>query len=273
MATYAVGDIQGCYDALRHLLDKLRFDPDHDTLWVAGDMVNRGPKSLATLRYLKGLGDRCVAVLGNHDLHLLAVACGIRKQKDKDTLTELLAAHDADELIQWLRFRPMLHHDAQRQVTLVHAGIPPVWTIEQAIEQARLLEQALRSEDYPVWLKKIFKSSKPRAWDDELKLKKKLRLTAAYLTQMRFCNAHGVLDLESKGTTPQKGYAPWFSFPKSPCYHQQIIFGHWAALAGVSGLDNIHAIDTGCVWGKSLTAINVDGFLRTEVFSSELTGD
>ncbi|WP_257296326.1 symmetrical bis(5'-nucleosyl)-tetraphosphatase [Endozoicomonas sp. YOMI1] len=267
MTTYAVGDIQGCYDPLRHLLDELKFDPDHDVLWVAGDMVNRGPKSLATLRYLKSLGNSCIAVLGNHDLHLLAVACGIRKQKGKDTLTEVLEAPDADELLQWLRFRPMLHHDDQRKITMVHAGIPPVWTIDQAIQQARELEQALRSEDHIKWLKKIFKNTKPQPWDDELKLKQRLRLTAAYFTRMRFCNAYGMLDLESKGSIPKNGYAPWFRFSKSPCYQEQIIFGHWAALDGVSGHDNIHAIDTGCVWGKSLTAINVDGFKRTEVYN------
>lgn len=267
MATFAVGDIQGCYDSLRYLLDELKFDQEHDTLWVAGDMVNRGPKSLETLRYLKSLGDHCVAVLGNHDLHLLAMASGIRRKKVKDTLTELLKAPDADELLHWLRFRPMLHHDAQRRVTMVHAGIPPVWTVERAVEQARQLETALRSEDYIKWLKIIFKNTKPQPWDDELKFKKKLRLTASYFTQMRFCNARGVLDLESKGSEPTKGYAPWFSFQESPCYQEQIIFGHWAALEGISGHDNIHAIDTGCVWGKSLTAINVDNFERTEVFS------
>ena len=264
MATYAVGDIQGCYDSLRRLLDKLSFDPEHDTLWVAGDMVNRGPKSLQTLRYLKSLENRCIAVLGNHDLHLLAVAYGIRSQKNKDTLDELLTAPDADELIQWLRFRPMLHHDVSRKVTMVHAGIPPVWSIEQAIREAQRLEQALRSDKCKKWLGKIFKTSKPRPWDDELKLKKKLRLTAAYLTQMRFCDAHGVLDLDSKGSVPKAGFAPWFSFPSSPCHQQSIIFGHWAALEGDSGHSNIHAIDTGCVWGRSLTAINVDNFERTE---------
>ena len=265
MTTYAIGDIQGCYDPLRRLLDKLKFDPDHDVLWVAGDMVNRGPNSLATLRYLKSLGNRCIAVLGNHDLHLLGVAYGIRKHKGKDTLTEVLEAPDADELLQWLRCRPLLHHDVLRKITMVHAGIPPVWTIEQAIEQARELEEALRSADHKTWLKKIFKNTTPQPWDDELKLKQRLRLSAAYFTRMRFCNAHGMLDLESKGSAPNNGYAPWFSFSQSPCYQQQIIFGHWAALDGVSGLDNIHAIDTGCVWGRRLTAINVDDFTRTEV--------
>ncbi len=265
MATYAVGDIQGCYGPLRRLLDKLSFDPQYDELWVVGDLVNRGPESLATVRYLKGLGDRCTVVLGNHDLHLLAVASGVRQSKDKDTLAELLAAPDLDELIQWLRFRPMLHHDELRQVTMVHAGIPPMWTIAKAMDQARELEQALRSPDYVYWLKKIFKRPKPRPWDDNLKLKKRVRLTAAYLTQMRFCDARCVLDLDSKGTTPNPGFAPWFSFRENPC--EQIIFGHWAALMGCTGLDYIHAIDTGCVWGKRLTAINVDSWQRTDVIA------
>ena len=265
MATYAVGDIQGCYDPLRRLLDKLSFDPQHDELWVVGDMVNRGPQSLATVRFLKELGDRCIAVLGNHDLHLLAVACGVRRAKDKDTLAELLAAPDADELLQWLRFRPMLHHDQQRQVTMVHAGIPPVWTVAKARVQAQELEQALRSPEYVYWLKKIFKRPKPRPWDDDLKLRKRLRLTAAYFTQMRFCDAQGVLDLDSKGTSAGVGFAPWYSFEQSPCYREQIIFGHWAALNGASNLVNIHAIDTGCVWGKRLTAINVDNWQRTSI--------
>lgn len=273
MATYAVGDIQGCYDTLRRLLDTLSFNPECDTLWIAGDMVNRGPESLHTLRYLKSLKDRCIAVLGNHDLHLLAIAYGIRTPKHKDTLDELLTAPDADELIQWLRFRPMLHHDARRKVTMVHAGIPPVWTIEQAILEAQRLEQALRSDNCKKWLRKIFKPSNPIPWDDELKLKKKLRLTAAYLTQMRFCDAHGTLDLDSKGATPKTGFAPWFSFPNSLSHRENIIFGHWAALEGDSGHSQIHAIDTGCVWGKSLTAINVDNFQRTEEPQRPVTND
>ncbi|WP_299735246.1 symmetrical bis(5'-nucleosyl)-tetraphosphatase [uncultured Endozoicomonas sp.] len=265
MATYAVGDIQGCYDPLMRLLDELAFDPEQDKLWVAGDMVNRGPDSLSTLRYLRSLGDRCVAVLGNHDFHLLAIASGIRNPRLKDTLDEVLEAPDADELIHWLRHRPVLHHSKKRQITMVHAGIPPVWSIEQAQKEARRLEDALRSDDYVYWLKKIFKPSKPRPWDDEYKRKRKIRMTAAYLTQMRFCDAHGVLDMESKGTKAQKGFAPWFSFPKSPSYNEQIIFGHWASLEGETKRVNIHAIDTGCVWGKTLTALNIDTFERIEV--------
>ena len=266
MATYAVGDIQGCYDPLRHLLDKLKFDPAQDVLWVAGDMVNRGPKSLETLRFLKSLGDSVVAVLGNHDLHCLAVAYGIRQQKAKDTLSCLFEAPDADELIQWLRFRPMLHHDVQRKVTMVHAGIPPMWTLDQAIHQARSFEEVLRSDNCIKCLKRIFKTTKPQLWDDEFKWKKKLWFTASYFTRMRFCSAYGMLDLESKGeASVEAGFAPWFSFSESPCYYEKIIFGHWAALEGVTGRENIHAIDTGCVWGRYLTAINVDTLQRTQI--------
>lgn len=264
MATYAIGDIQGCYEALRRLLDKLQFDPARDTLWVTGDMVNRGPDSLSTLRFLKKLEDRCITILGNHDLHLLGVAYGLRKLKKKDTLSDIMEASDADELLHWLRHRPLLHHDAERQVTMVHAGIPPIWTIEQAIHEARQLEQLLQSTDYRKWLKRLFKEPPARTWDETFSQKKKIRLTAAYLTRMRFCDHNGILDFENKGAHSQNGFAPWFSFAGSPCYRETIVFGHWAALEGKTGIKNIHAIDTGCVWGKTLTALNLDTFERTE---------
>ena len=240
-------------------------------LWCTGDMVNRGPDSLSTLRYLKSLGDHCITVLGNHDFHLMSIICGFREPRWKDTLDDVLAAPDVDELMEWLRHRPMLHHDADRQITMTHAGIPPVWTIKQAQKEARRLEKALQSDDYVYWLKKIFKPSKSRPWDDGYKAKRKIRMTAAYLTQMRFCNEAGVLDLKSKGatvskdTSASKGFAPWFDFPQSPSYQEQIIFGHWAALEGVTRRKNIHAIDTGCAWGKQLTALNVDTFERISV--------
>ena len=265
MATYAVGDIQGCFDPLRRLLDELRFDPDNDTLWVAGDMVNRGPDSLQTLRYLKSLEDRCIAVLGNHDLHLLAVACGLRNQKGSDTLDDILAAPDRDELLDWLRHRPFIHHDIERNITMVHAGIPPIWSVEKALKKSRKLEAALQGEQYQKILKKLFKSDQPRRWHKELGPWKKLRLTANYFTRMRFCDASGLLNLDNKTSMASPNEAPWFSFPESPCYRNTIIFGHWAALEGHSGRKNIHALDTGCVWGRELTALNLDTFERTSV--------
>ncbi len=265
MTVYAIGDVQGCYDPLRRLLDKISFDPDLDQLWVAGDMVNRGSESLQTLRYLKSLKDNCIAILGNHDLHLLAVATGLREQKRKDTLHDLLEAPDCDELIHWVRHRPFLHHDPQRQITMVHAGIPPVWTLDKTIKRARKLEQALQGDDFEETLKIIFKQDKPRQWSSALSRKKKLRLSAAYFTQMRFCTEHGELDLKNKTSDPDTGFAPWFDFPESPCYSNTILFGHWAALDGKSGRNNIHALDTGCVWGKRLTALNLDTFERIQV--------
>ena len=265
MSTYAVGDIQGCFDPLCRLLDKLKFDPENDTLWVAGDMVNRGPDSLHTLRYLKGLGDNCVAVLGNHDLHLLAVSTGIRKTKSSDTIDDILAAPDRDELLGWLRHRPFVHHDPERNISMVHAGIPPIWTVEKALKKSRKLEAALQGPQYEKTLKKLFKSDQPVVWGKDLGPWKKLRLTANYFTRMRFCNKNGLLNLDNKTSMPAPGEAPWFNFPGTSCYRETIIFGHWAALEGNSGRENIHALDTGCVWGRELTALNLDTFERTSV--------
>ena len=265
MATYAVGDIQGCYEPLCRLLEKLQFSSDRDTLWVVGDLVNRGPDSLATLRYLKNLGDSCIAILGNHDLHLLAVASGIRTRKSSDTLSEVLEAPDCEELLDWLRCRPFMHRDPERKVTMVHAGLPPIWTLNKAMKRARKLEQALQGEDYHKTLKKLFKPDKPITWSPDLGPWKKLRLTSNYFTRMRFCDEQGRLDLANKTSRPGPGFAPWFTFPESPWYDETIIFGHWAALEGKTGLKHIHALDTGCVWGRELTAINLDTFKRTSV--------
>ncbi len=265
MTAYAVGDIQGCYEPLRKLLDKIKFDPASDTLWVAGDMVNRGPDSLATLRFLKSLGKSCIAVLGNHDLHLLAVDAGIRRQKKTDTIGPLLKAPDKEELIEWLRHRPFLHHSKKKEITMVHAGIPPIWTLNQAFIHARKLEEALRSDNYHKLLKTLFKSDKPLGWEDALGRKKKLRLAATYFTRMRFCDEEGRMDLKNKSAKPDVGFAPWYTFEYAPMFGKTIIFGHWAALEGKSGLANIHALDTGCVWGKDLTAINLKTFVRTQV--------
>ncbi len=265
MAVYAIGDIQGCYDPLRRLLDKLKFDPDSDKLWIAGDMVNRGPKSLATLRFLKSLDRSCIAILGNHDIHLLAVASGIRKLKKKDTLSKILKAPDSDELIHWLRHRPILHHDSKKKITMVHAGIPPIWTIKQAVIHARKLEEALQADDYVDFLQYLFSSDKPLSWETALGRKRKLRLSAAYFTRMRFCDDEGRLDLDNKTSRAMKGFAPWFSFPDSPIHKERILFGHWAALEGETGLQHIQALDTGCVWGNRLTALNLKNFKRISV--------
>ena len=265
MTVYAVGDIQGCYDPLRRLLDKVHFEPGRDQLWIAGDMVNRGPDSLATLRYLKSLGNHCIAVLGNHDLHLLGVASRVRRVKKKDTLGPILSAPDRDALIDWLRHRPLLHHDAERKVTMVHAGIPPIWNVKQASLYANKLEKALRADDYADFLQFLFKSDSISSMENALTRRAKLKLTAAYLTRMRFCDHEGRLDLENKSASAKKHFAPWFNFPDSPAYNERIIFGHWAALEGKTHRKKIHALDTGCVWGRSLTALNLDDYSTTSV--------
>lgn len=265
MTTYAVGDIQGCYDPFRRLLDKISFDPDKDKLWVAGDMVNRGPDSLATLRFLKSLGNACVAVLGNHDLHLLAVDAGLRKPRKGDTISQILVAPDKEALIDWLRFRPFLYHCEKKDITMVHAGIPPIWTLKQAKLHARKLEAALQRHDYYKLLKTLFKIEKPLGWESALGRKKKLRLAATYFTRMRFCDEQGRLDLDNKSDHPNEGYAPWYNYDQAPIAGKTLLFGHWAALEGETGLANVHALDTGCVWGKYLTAINLKTFERTHV--------
>ncbi len=265
MSVYVVGDIQGCYDPLRHLLDKVGFEPGPDQLWVAGDMVNRGPDSLSTLRYLKSLKKNCISVLGNHDIHLLAVAANIRRAKKKDTLTQLLKAPDSEELIDWLRHRPLLHHDKDHAITMVHAGIPPIWTLKQARIYAKKLEAALQADDYQQFLRFLFKTDKVNSMETALTRGAKLKMTAAYLTRMRFCDQYGKLDLENKGTKPSKGFAPWFDFPDSPMFKEKIIFGHWAALEGDTPRKNLFALDTGCVWGRCLTALCLDDFSLTSV--------
>lgn len=271
MTVYAVGDIQGCYDPLRRLLDKVDFKPGRDKLWVAGDMVNRGPDSLATLRFLKSLGDDCISVLGNHDLHFLAIHAKVKKQKKSDTLGKLLSAPDCDQLVHWLRHRPFLHHCPKYSTTMTHAGIPPIWTLKQAKIHAKKLEKALQSDDYRDFLYYIFKGDKKdklTSMEKALTRQAKLKVSANYFTRMRFCDQYGDLDLENKSakrSLKKREFAPWFSFPKAPMYKSRIIFGHWAALDGKTGRPNIHALDTGCVWGKKLTAMNLKKGTYTSV--------
>ncbi len=252
MAIYAVGDIQGCSDALKCLLKKAHFDWDKDTLWVVGDIVNRGPNSLKALRYLYKHRDRVVCVLGNHDLHLLAVASGLRKKGRSDTFGKILEAHDRDELLRWLRHRPLIHSAAG--YTMVHAGIPHIWSLQQAQSYAQEVEAALRGPEWRKFLARMYGNT-PRRWNESLQGYPRLRTITNYLTRMRFVYANGQLDLQSKGSEPNPGrkVAPWFSYPERETRHEKIIFGHWAALEGKVDSDNLFALDTGCVWGNHLT--------------------
>ncbi len=258
MSTYAIGDIQGCYLELRTLLDRIAFDPTSDQLWFVGDLVNRGPDSLAVLRFVRDLGDAAIAVLGNHDLHLLALAAGNTKHAKKSTLKAVLQAPDRDELVHWLRHRPLLHHDAERGLTLVHAGLAPQWNLAESLACARELETALRGDDYREFLFDLY-GNRPDRWSPELTGSDRLRFITNCLTRLRFCEPDGTLALSEKGEigTQSPGLLPWFQVPGRRTRDDRIIIGHWSTLGYWQG-DNVWAIDSGCLWGGALTAIQVD---------------
>lgn len=259
MATYAIGDVQGCFDCLQHLLDIVRFDPATDRLWFAGDLVNRGPDSLGVLRFVSRLGERAVSVLGNHDLHLLAVADGVRKPTRKDSLNAVLEAPDREALLGWLRQRPLIHQEPDHPHLLVHAGIPPQWDTSRAASLAREVERVLRGPDYSGFLHHMY-GNVPDIWEDSLQGFERLRVITNYLTRMRFCSATGQLDLDNKGppADANPGFAPWFTYPGKRSAAVPIVFGHWATLEGNAQVPGIHALDTGCVWGGRLTALRLD---------------
>ena len=258
MAVYAIGDIQGCYDPLQRLLNLLHFDSTVDRLWLVGDLVNRGPHSVEVLRLLRGLRERAVTVLGNHDLALLAVVSGQIKPKRKDTFHSILDAPDRDELLNWLRWRPLLHHDPMLGFTMVHAGLPPQWDLALAQRCAAEVEAALRGPKYQDFLARML-GSEPRRWKSELRGYNRLRFTVNALTRMRFCAANGALSLTEKGPpgSQDKGLWPWFAVPDRRNAPLKIVFGHWASL-GYYRAPGIYALDSGCVWGGRLTAIQLD---------------
>ena len=256
MATYAIGDIQGCYDSLQRLLELIQFDPAQDRLWLAGDLVNRGPDSLAVLRFAKQLEDVATVVLGNHDLHLLAVHMGGHTLKSKDTLQAIFDADDGEQLLQWLRHQPLLH--CERNWCMTHAGLPPQWSIEQAQQLAREVEHVLRSDDAASFLAAMY-GNQPDCWQDDLEGIDRQRSIVNYLTRMRFVDAQGRLNLDAKegvGKAPD-GFAPWFSYPRQSA-GTRLLFGHWAALEGRTDCHDIFALDTGCVWGGQLSALRLD---------------
>lgn len=265
MATYAIGDVQGCFNPLQRLLDKVQFNPAQDQLWFAGDLVNRGPHSLEVLRFIKGLGASAISVLGNHDLHLLACAHTPSRSHPKDTLSPLLTATDRDDLLHWLRHRPLLH--SAQGFTLTHAGLPPMWTLPQAQAYAQEVEAALQGPQYTAFLAELY-GNEPHTWHPNLTGLPRLRLITNYFTRMRFCTAQGQLELRAKKGAEQapEGYLPWFKHPHSGL-EQPILFGHWAALEGHTGHPKVHALDTGCVWGKHLTLLCLDTLQRTQVKS------
>ncbi|MHC6800455.1 bis(5'-nucleosyl)-tetraphosphatase (symmetrical) ApaH [Vibrio antiquarius] len=257
MATYIVGDIQGCFDELQRLLEQVSFSAKKDQLWLAGDLVARGPKSLETLRFVKSLGTSATVVLGNHDLHLLAVAHGIKKVKDKDRTAPIFTAPDKEELLAWLAQQPLMaEHD---EFVMCHAGISPQWNLKTARKCAREVERIIQSEELP-WLLKNMYSNQPDSWHDSLQGLDRYRYIINAFTRMRFCFPDGRLDMDCKLPPQQVSgneLIPWFDVPQRVHLNKTVLFGHWAALQG--HLDKeIIGLDTGCVWGGSLTMIRWD---------------
>ena len=265
MATYAIGDVQGCYDELRELVAAIAFDPLRDRLWFVGDLVNRGPASLQVLRYVRELGECAVTVLGNHDLHLIALALGSSRQRGEDTLEEVLRAPDRDELIAWLRARPMLH--VEEGYVMVHAGLLPQWSTDQAVTLAGEVEAALRGPKHQKFFAHMY-GSKPARWKDALEGWERLRVIVNAMTRMRFCSVDGTMEFASKGeiTDAPADFMPWFEVPGRKSAASTLICGHWSAL-GLKVMPGLLALDTGCVWGGKLTAIRLDDRKLTQVAS------
>ena len=259
MAVYAIGDVQGCYDPFRNLLDEIDFDPSADTLWLTGDLVNRGPKSLKMLRYVKSLGDSVVTVLGNHDLHLLALADGNQRfSKRFETLQKVLDAPDRDELLHWLRHQPLAHYDKRLNTLLVHAGTHPLWNVRKTLAHAAEVEAVLQSNKHVALLKKMYGNT-PAQWSMTLSGYKRLRFIINCLTRMRMLTEKMRLNFSHSGSPwrARKNLVPWFQVPDPAWAGTRIVFGHWSAL-GLILLPDLISLDTGCVWGRQLTAVRID---------------
>jgi bis(5'-nucleosyl)-tetraphosphatase (symmetrical) len=258
MAVYAVGDLQGCYDEFRRLLDRVGFDPARDRVWLTGDLVNRGPGSLAALRYVKALGAAASVVLGNHDLHLLAVATEpAHRLKRGDTLDEILAADDRDELLGWLARRSLAHYDAALGWFMVHAGLPPEWDVATALACAAEVEAVLSTAPRDFFA--AMYGDQPDQWSESLSGPDRLRFTVNCLTRLRLCTADGRLLLRHKGPLADApaGALAWFRVPGRRSAGTRVLFGHWSALGYYDG-DGVVSLDTGCVWGGQLTAVRLD---------------
>jgi bis(5'-nucleosyl)-tetraphosphatase (symmetrical) len=251
---FAFGDIQGCHAPFRRLLAALPLDP-HTPLWFAGDLVNRGPDSLATLREVAAFGARAQVVLGNHDLHLLAVAAGIRKMKGSDTIADILEAPDAEPLLDWLRHRPFAHFE--NGMLMVHAGVLPQWDATLTLELANELQCALRAPAWKQTLQDLY-GNEPRRWSPDLKRKDRLRVAFNAFTRIRFCTPDGTMEFAANGGpgSAPPGHMPWFDAPDRRTSDVTVVFGHWAAL-GLMLRENLVALDSGCVWGNRLSAVKL----------------
>ena len=259
MSTYAIGDLQGCLTPLLRLLDVIRFDPAQDQLWFTGDLVNRGPESLATLEFIRGLGQRAKCVLGNHDLHLLAAAAGFGKKHHSDTIEEILHHPKADELIDWMRQHPLAYTDPSfPNVMMVHAGLLPQWSAEKALALSEEVSAVLRSDQWKVFMGSLY-GNKPEQWHDTLEGADRLRVIVNALTRMRLCDSEGRINLKLKEGLEQvpEGLYPWFDAPDRQHASHRVIIGHWSTL-GLQMRPDLLALDTGCVWGGCLTAVRLE---------------
>lgn len=257
MSIYAIGDIQGCYDSLQRLLERCAFDPAQDRLWLVGDLVNRGPKSLETLRFIKSLGSAALTVLGNHDLYLLMVAEGGAKFRGKDdTIQPILDAPDCAELLDWLRQQPLCHTEGE--YCLVHAGLLPQWTAARARELAREVEAQLQGPDFHDFVLNLW-GSEPAGWSDDLTGWERLRVIVNAMTRMRFCTRFGIMEFKAKGklSNAPVGHLPWFELPDRHSAESVLVTGHWSAL-GLKITPNLLALDSGCLWGGHLTAVRLE---------------
>ncbi len=263
MSTYAIGDLQGCYSELKDLLDTINFDATKDRLWFVGDLVNRGPESLACLEFVKSLGDSARSVLGNHDLHLLAVANNIRKPHKKDTLDEILNADNANELLSWVRGLPLLVHDSELDFTMIHAGLPPQWSLEQARELTQETAAMLRSGHYHDFLAHMY-GNEPVSWSDSLIGHDRYRYIINCLTRVRYLDSAGHYDLSEKSTPGKqpKSLTPWYAVRNRKTKNNKIIFGHWSTVTLGEETNfrqhNVYPLDTGCLWGGDMTAMRLE---------------
>ncbi len=265
MAIYAIGDIQGCFDDLQRLIEKINFNPATDSLWFCGDIINRGPKSLETIRFIKQLGNNAVTVLGNHDLHFLAVAYVTDKPSKHDTFDDILKAEDRDELVDWLRQQKLFHFDPEHNISMVHAGIPPSWTIEDARRYAAEMENVLKAENPKDFFEHMY-GNQPRQWHEQLKGWDRYRYITNVFTRMRFCDTDGRPDFKFKGDigSQPEHLIPWFLYKDRQTKNDEIIFGHWSTLSNVDA-NNIYPIDTGCLWGGKLTALKISNEGRVQI--------
>jgi bis(5'-nucleosyl)-tetraphosphatase (symmetrical) len=270
MATLAIGDVQGCYDQLMRLLERAGYDERRDVLWFVGDLVNRGPQSAQTLRFAKKLGARQVTVLGNHDLALLVIAAGIKKPHRGDTFDELLAAPDRDELLDWLRHQKMMH--AGEGYAMVHAGLLPQWSVAQALALAREVEAELQGPDYRAFLGRMY-GNEPARWRDDLAGYDRLRVIVNAMSRMRLVTPEGSMEFNHKTGLAglPVGYLPWYDAPTRASRAERVIFGHWAAL-GLLLREDVVCLDSGCVWGRALSALRLEDRRVYQLECPELKG-